>query len=89
MEPLRECIPSLKAAFMFTIHNVTRLALSAALATGLTTAARAQDSDIQKQLSNPIASLTLLPIQVNYDARIGPERDWASHYDQHSARHAI
>lgn len=37
--------------------------------------ARAQESDVQKALSNPIASLTLLPIQVNYDGEIGPERD--------------
>lgn len=49
--------------------------LAAAFATVLSTMAHAQDSDIQKQLSNPIASLTLLPIQVNYDARIGPDRD--------------
>ena len=36
---------------------------------------RAQDADIQKQLANPIASLTLVPIQVNYDAKIGPTQD--------------
>jgi hypothetical protein len=48
--------------------------LIGAVAVPLSVAA-AQGSDIQKQLSNPIASLTLLPIQVNYDARIGPDED--------------
>ncbi len=38
-------------------------------------AAHAQDSEIQKQLANPIASLTLVPIQVNYDTGIGAARD--------------
>lgn len=37
--------------------------------------AHAQDSDIQKQLANPIASLTLLPFQLNYDTNIGPQHD--------------
>lgn len=60
---------------MFTNDIAIRLVLAAAFAASLMSEARAQDSDIQKQLSNPIASLTLLPIQVNYDARIGPERD--------------
>ncbi|MCB1483455.1 MAG: transporter [Hyphomicrobiaceae bacterium] len=45
------------------------------LAMCLGSGARADDSDIQKQLSNPIASLTLLPVQVNYDTNIGPNRD--------------
>lgn len=36
---------------------------------------QAQDSDIQKQLANPIASLTLIPFQLNYDTNIGPLRD--------------
>lgn len=35
----------------------------------------AQESDIQKQLANPIASLTLVPLQLNYDGKIGPKRD--------------
>lgn len=34
----------------------------------------AQDSDIQKQLSNPIASLTVVPLQSNFDFKIGPAR---------------
>ena len=38
-------------------------------------AARAQDDDIQKQLANPIASLTVMPIQSNFDFNIGPARD--------------
>jgi hypothetical protein len=60
---------------MSAILNSARLALATAVAAILPSTGQAQDSDIQKQLSNPIASLTLLPIQVNYDARIGPERD--------------
>ena len=47
------------------------LAVLAALPSG----ARAQDSDIQQKLSNPIASLTLVPIQANYDVNIGPRQD--------------
>jgi hypothetical protein len=45
--------------------------LTAALPSG----ARAQNDDIQKQLSNPIASLTVVPIQSNFDFNIGPARD--------------
>lgn len=36
---------------------------------------QAQGDDIQKQLSNPIASLTVVPIQSNFDFGIGPDRD--------------
>ena len=36
---------------------------------------RAQNDEIQKQLSNPIASLTVVPIQSNFDFNIGPARD--------------
>jgi hypothetical protein len=42
---------------------------------GFSSIGSAQESDIQQKLANPIASLTLLPIQVNYDANIGPLRD--------------
>jgi hypothetical protein len=37
--------------------------------------ANAQDSDVQKQLSNPIASLTVVPLQSNFDFNIGPAHD--------------
>jgi hypothetical protein len=60
---------------MSAIRDAKRWVIAAFLALGLPAMAAADDSDIQKQLSNPIASLTLLPIQLNYDARIGPERD--------------
>jgi hypothetical protein len=33
------------------------------------------DDDIQKQLANPIASLTVVPIQMNFDFNIGPGRE--------------
>jgi hypothetical protein len=48
---------------------------AAALAVCLPSASRAQDEDIQKQLANPIASLTLIPFQLNYDTNIGPIRN--------------
>jgi hypothetical protein len=35
----------------------------------------AQSEDIQKQLSNPIASLTVVPIQTNLDFKIGPAQE--------------
>jgi hypothetical protein len=35
--------------------------------------AQAQQSDIQQKLSNPVASLTLIPIQTNYDSKIGEQ----------------
>ena len=37
--------------------------------------ALAQQSDVQQKLANPIASLTLVPIQMNYDREIGPADD--------------
>lgn len=52
-----------------------RVALGMTMLAVMPSGARAQESDVQQALANPIASLTLLPIQVNYDAEIGPERD--------------
>ncbi|MDQ8732102.1 transporter [Bradyrhizobium sp. LHD-71] len=49
--------------------------LLAILVSFTTSTAFAQEDDIQKQLSNPIASLTVVPIQTNFDFRIGPARD--------------
>jgi hypothetical protein len=58
--------------------SVVRGSVHAALVAGLMvvipSGSQAQDSDIQKQLANPIASLTVVPIQVNFDFGIGPER---------------
>ena len=51
------------------------LALVLALMTVAPSSGLAQDSDLQKKLSNPIASLTVVPIQVNYDTNIGPLED--------------
>jgi hypothetical protein len=47
-------------------------ALVIALVTALPSGAQAQESDLQQKLANPVAILTLVPIQVNYDAKIGP-----------------
>lgn len=44
----------------------------AAIASG-TSVAWAQDADLAKQLSNPIASLISVPFQFNYDRGFGPE----------------
>lgn len=41
----------------------------------MTSSSNAQDADLQQKLANPIASLTLVPIQVNYDDRIGPHNE--------------
>jgi len=41
----------------------------------LPSGSQAQDSDIQKQLANPMASLTIVPIQTNFDSKIGPAQD--------------
>lgn len=60
---------------MPAISSLTRFTFVIALMAMLPSAGQAQDSKIQQQLSNPIASLTVVPIQVNYDARIGPLQD--------------
>jgi hypothetical protein len=54
-----------------TNHAIFVVALTAVLPPG----SQAQDSDIQKQLANPIASLTVVPIQTNFDFKIGPAQD--------------
>jgi hypothetical protein len=43
----------------------------------LATGAGAEESaqDLAKKLSNPVAAMISLPLQVNYDEEIGPERD--------------
>ena len=46
-----------------------------ALMAVLPSGSEAQDNDIQKQLANPIASLTVVPIQTNFDFKIGPAQN--------------
>jgi hypothetical protein len=54
-----------------SVHAVLIAELMVVLPSG----SQAQDSDIQKQLSNPIASLTIVPIQNNFDFKIGPAQE--------------
>ena len=37
--------------------------------------AAAQDDDLARQLTNPVANLVSVPFQFNYDWNIGPDRD--------------
>jgi hypothetical protein len=62
---------------MGSIHAIARQSLIATLAfllVAMPSAGQAQDGDLLSKLSNPIASLTLIPIQIDYDAKIGPDR---------------
>jgi hypothetical protein len=56
-------------------RNLSKVLQAMLLASALTAPVVAQEADIQQQLANPISSLTLVPIQVNYDRGIGPIRD--------------
>ncbi|WP_210485168.1 transporter [Microvirga antarctica] len=51
--------------------QVTAFALAVLFATD----ACAQDADLAKKLTNPVASLVSVPFQFNYDGRIGPGSD--------------
>jgi hypothetical protein len=56
-----------------SVTPIIALAIMASVCWSLT--ANAQSADVQQQLSNPISSLTLLPVQLNYDRGIGPAGD--------------
>lgn len=54
----------------------TLFAICAIGSIGMMAPANAQDSaDLAKKLSNPIASLISVPLQGNFDFKIGPDRD--------------
>ena len=49
--------------------------MPALLALGLSWQATAQDADLAQDLTNPIANLVTIPIQMNFDRDIGPGDD--------------
>jgi hypothetical protein len=53
------------------MNPISRLAVPVILAIS-TSAASAQDADLAKELSNPVASLISVPFQWNYDQGLGP-----------------
>jgi hypothetical protein len=61
-------------------HGLTRLlartALTALIVPAALPAVAADDTtELTRQLSNPVAALISVPIQINYDSNIGPARD--------------
>lgn len=57
---------------MIALQRTRYLACSVVLLGGIASIAQAQDADqLAKQLSNPIASLTSVPMQFNYDDGVG------------------
>jgi hypothetical protein len=57
------------------VRGLGHAVLVVGLAVVLPSGSQAQDGDIQKQLANPIASLTVVPIQANFDFKVGPAQD--------------
>ncbi|MEW9807526.1 transporter [Mesorhizobium sp. ZMM04-5] len=55
------------------MRTIRRLIVAAAGLFAATGLASAQDTDLAKQLSNPVASLISLPFQFNYDSGFGPD----------------
>jgi hypothetical protein len=54
-------------------HLSIRVMIAVAAAVAAPGAANADDADLAKQLSNPVASLISVPFQFNYDSGFGPD----------------
>jgi hypothetical protein len=66
-------------------RNALRTCLAALLALGLSWQATAQDAELAQELTNPLANLVTVPIQMNLDRGLGPDDDGDKTHDQYSA----
>ncbi|MFC1657160.1 transporter [Candidatus Moduliflexota bacterium] len=68
---------SLRPVSTLFLHGAFALCLLLAASAAFAPAARAQgsDADLAQELSNPVADLVTIPVQMNYDGDIGPADD--------------